>query len=162
MVFRKGGPLFALSYLVDTVNPFSATIQSSILPIPCKTLSPSPLPCYPLPCITALSFDRPLFPPREGSDRAGKASNPILARQVVFLTPTVSHPRPSLSYKQHGHISSLAATHMDLFASVANKRLTAKLTPLAATLTKNRGEGWIPIFKPANRPAIRNFPSVAR
>jgi hypothetical protein len=34
------------------VNPSSATIQSSILPIPWKTLSPSPLPCYPLPCIS--------------------------------------------------------------------------------------------------------------
>jgi len=47
----KGGPFFALSYLVDTVNPSPATIQSSILPIPCKTLSLSPIPCYPLPCI---------------------------------------------------------------------------------------------------------------
>src|SRR5437899_6858676 len=30
---------------------------------------------------------------------------------------------------------------MDLLASVANKRLTAWLSPLDATLTKNRGEG---------------------
>src|SRR6266403_5844785 len=29
---------------------------------------------------------------------------------------------------------------MDCLASVANKRLTARLTPLDATLTKNRGE----------------------
>jgi hypothetical protein len=41
-----------LSLFRGTVNPSSATIQSSILPIPCKTLSPSPLPCYPLPCIS--------------------------------------------------------------------------------------------------------------
>src|SRR6266849_7233230 len=31
---------------------------------------------------------------------------------------------------------------MDLPASVANKRLTAKLSPLDATLTKNRGWGY--------------------
>ncbi len=36
-------------------------------------------------------------------------------------------------------ISRLAATLMDLPASVANKRLTAWLSPLDATLTKNRG-----------------------
>jgi hypothetical protein len=30
---------------------------------------------------------------------------------------------------------------MKLLASVANKRLTAKLNPLAATLTENRGWG---------------------
>ena len=36
-------------------------------------------------------------------------------------------------------LSPLAATLMDLRASVANKRLTAWLSPLDATLTKNRG-----------------------
>src|SRR6266851_3940051 len=38
-------------------------------------------------------------------------------------------------------LSPLAATLMDLPASVANKRLTVGLTPLDATLTKNRGWG---------------------
>src|SRR5260370_12656488 len=37
-------------------------------------------------------------------------------------------------------VSPLAATLMDSPASVANKRLTARLTPLDATLTKSRGE----------------------
>jgi hypothetical protein len=37
-------------------------------------------------------------------------------------------------------LSPLAATLMDLLASVANKRLTVWLSPLDATLTKNRGE----------------------
>ena len=32
---------------------------------------------------------------------------------------------------------------MDLLASVANKRLTTGLSPLDATLTKNRGEGGV-------------------
>src|SRR5712664_3255610 len=34
---------------------------------------------------------------------------------------------------------------MDLPASVANKRLTAGLNPLNATLTKNRGEGGVTV-----------------
>ena len=38
-------------------------------------------------------------------------------------------------------LSPLTATLMDLRASVANKRLTAWLSPLDATLTKNRGGG---------------------
>jgi len=38
-------------------------------------------------------------------------------------------------------LSPLAATFMDLPASVANKRLTDWLNPLDATLTKNRGWG---------------------
>jgi hypothetical protein len=38
-------------------------------------------------------------------------------------------------------LSPLAATPMDLPASVANKRLTIRLNPLDATLTKYRGRG---------------------
>ena len=38
-------------------------------------------------------------------------------------------------------LTSLAATLMDIPASVANKRLTAWLNPLDATLTKIRGGG---------------------
>ena len=38
-------------------------------------------------------------------------------------------------------LSPLAATLMDLPASVANKRLTFRLSPLDATLTKNQGVG---------------------
>jgi hypothetical protein len=40
---------------------------------------------------------------------------------------------------ENGPVSPLVATLKDRPASVANKRLTAKLSPLAATLTKNRG-----------------------
>src|SRR6266446_4502011 len=66
----------------------------------------------------------------------------MLARQVVHLTPSKS-PAPSqlLSRQHFVRVSPLAATLMNLPASVANKRLTAELTPLAATLTKNRGVG---------------------
>jgi hypothetical protein len=38
-------------------------------------------------------------------------------------------------------LSPLAATLIDLPASVANKRLTVSLNPLDATLTKNAGRG---------------------
>jgi hypothetical protein len=64
----------------------------------------------------------------------------MLARQVVLLIPPkASHPRALLSRQQSTPVSPLPATLMDLSASVANKRLTARLTPLDATLTKNRG-----------------------
>src|SRR6266581_3672372 len=60
--------------------------------------------------------------------------------------PGVSHP-PS--------ISPLAATLMGLLASVPNKRLTTCLSPLDATLTKNRGGTS---FKPkANLSFVKPF-----
>jgi len=48
--------------------------------------------------------------------------------------------RPS-NFHRLGPLSPLAATLVDLPASVANKRLTARLNPLDATLTKNTGVG---------------------
>ncbi len=53
-------------------------------------------------------------------------------------------------------VSPLAATLMDLPASVGNKRLTAGLSPLDATLTKNRG------VHPSSQRALslRAFPAV--
>src|SRR5712664_3879881 len=66
----------------------------------------------------------------------------MLARQVVLLTPPKSsYPSELLSRQQSAPVSALAATLMDLPASVANKGLTAGLSPLDATLTKNKGEG---------------------
>src|SRR5260370_39729777 len=66
----------------------------------------------------------------------------MLPRQVVLLTPPKSsHPTQFLSRQQSAPVSPLAATLMDLPASVANKRLTVRLNPLDATLTKNQGWG---------------------
>src|SRR6266403_1060769 len=60
------------------------------------------------------------------------------------LIPSESSAPTQLLSRQHFvRISPLAATLMDLPASVANKRLTAELSPLDATLTKNRGEGGV-------------------
>src|SRR5216684_1419181 len=75
-------------------------------------------------------------------------------RHVVLLTPPESsHPSRLLSRQHNALVSPLAATLMNLPASVANKRLTGKLTPLDATLTKNRGVGY-----PAMPPQGSNSP----
>ncbi len=58
---------------------------------------------------------------------------------VLLTPPKSSHPSQLLSRQQYDPVSPLAATLMDLPASVANKRLTVGLSPLDATLTKNKG-----------------------
>jgi len=66
----------------------------------------------------------------------------MLARQAVLLTsPESSHSSQLLSRQQSTPVNPLAATLMELHASVANKRLTVWLNPLDATLTKNGGWG---------------------
>src|SRR6266850_961214 len=66
------------------------------------------------------------------------------ARQVVLLTSSESfHPVQLPSRQRIAPVNPLAATHVDLPASVANKRLTAELSPLDATLTKNRRGGGV-------------------
>src|SRR5882724_9101193 len=70
----------------------------------------------------------------------------MLARQVVLLTPPESsYPTQFLFRQQSAPISPLAATLMNSLASVADKRLTAWLSPLDATLTKNRGVGGVTV-----------------
>ncbi len=87
----------------------------------------------------------------------------MLARHAVPLTPSIA---ASLSWPSCGAehafsakisragrtnplpvaiaLSPLAATLMDPLASVANKRLMIRLSPLDATLTRNRGGGSPP------------------
>ncbi len=68
-------------------------------------------------------------------------------RSVHSAFPMISALNPSfpffqlstVNFQPSHHPSPLAATLMDLPASVANKRLTKELNPLDATLTKNRG-----------------------
>jgi hypothetical protein len=76
----------------------------------------------------------------------------MLARHAVLLTPSKSSGPPQLpSCKQIAPLTPLAATLMDFPASVANKRLMTRLSPLAATLTRNRGAALpgfdIPTFR---------------
>jgi hypothetical protein len=87
------------------------------------------------------------------SSRSSQPSNlPTCQHENDVQTPSnSSHPRPLLSRQHRAPASPLAATLMDLPASVANKRLTAKLTPLAATLTRNRGVGVSIIFSTATK-----------
>src|SRR5207244_3853874 len=67
--------------------------------------------------------------------RASRAEHSLLADSLPILIPS-SPARP----RHHiGRVRPLAATLMDLPASVANKRLTEELSPLDATLTKNTG-----------------------
>ena len=82
----------------------------------------------------------------------------MTARQVVLQTlPESSHPRPLLSRQYTAPVSPLAATLMDLPASVANKRLTENLNPLDATLAKNTGVGPHPLVLsvPTSRCVLR-------
>jgi hypothetical protein len=76
------------------------------------------------------------------------------ARQEVPLTPPKSsHPTQFLSRQQFTPVSLLAATLMDFPATVANKRLTAGLSPLDATLTKSTGVGAPSFDVPTLRPS---------
>jgi len=61
-----------------------------------------------------------------------------------------SHPWPLLFRQHNASISPLAATLMESPANIANKRLTANLTPLDATLTKNSGVGVPSISQHSN------------
>src|SRR5713226_9873141 len=76
------------------------------------------------------------------SARFFRALRTMRPRHAVLLTPSKSsHPTQLLSGRHGIRVSPLAATLTAFLASVANKRLTVGLSPLDATLTKNRGEG---------------------
>jgi len=112
----------------------NACIQPSFSTIRCKTLDNFIKVCYSLPDVAALTPRRLLASLSDVTPipRRGRRS------PSTFLT--------SLSYYlvHSSSLSPLDATLMDLPASVANKRLTAKLSPLDATLTKTRGGGILP------------------
>ena len=82
------------------------------------------------------------LPPARRRLGEGACLPPMSARQVVLQTPSrLPQPIPLLFCQHLVPVSPLAAALMDLPASIANKRLTPRLTPLDATLTKNRGVG---------------------
>jgi hypothetical protein len=88
-----------------------------------------------------------------------------VAHAVLLTPPKSSYPSQLLSRQQPGPVSPLAATLMDLPASVANKRLTVRVSPLDATLTKNRGRSvlWlttIPLTLTFGRSDLRTFASA--
>src|SRR5260370_24905733 len=64
----------------------------------------------------------------------------MLVRQAVLLTPPKSsHPYQLLSRQQSAPVNPLAATLMDLPASVANKRLTVWAKPFRCNTYKKQG-----------------------
>jgi hypothetical protein len=67
---------------------------------------------------------------------------------AIQSPPKACHTGSVLSRQHRAPLSPLPAILMDHPASVANKRLTKNLTPLDATLTKNRGEGCTQSFTP--------------
>src|SRR5580704_6376575 len=66
------------------------------------------------------------------------------ANNVQAFSESSPHS-PLLSCQQTAPVNPLAATPTEPPATVADKRLTENLTPLNATLTKNRGEGPPPL-----------------
>src|ERR1700686_3781986 len=76
--------------------------------------------------------------PGRGGCPANHARPPALLQftSAAFL-PTDHCPL----FTAHDRFKSFSCILMDLPASVANKRLTAWLSPLDATITKNRGRG---------------------
>jgi hypothetical protein len=81
---------------------------------------------------------------------------PMRPRPAVLLTPSKPSYPTQLPFRQHfARVSPLDATLMVPPASVANRRLTAELNPLDATLTKNRGWGLRP--STFRRPSLQTF-----
>ena len=79
-------------------------------------------------------------------ERFVRALRTVRPRHAVHITPSESSDHIQLLSRQHSvRVSPLAATCMVSPASVANKRLTAGVSPLDATY-KNTGEGGVPNF----------------
>jgi hypothetical protein len=102
---------------------------------------------------------RPPFFAFVGKFRPGRTSSNAIP--VSRVSPSNSHeafPRKTAILAQAPHtarpeqqsVSPLTATLTVTLSSVGNKRLTGILTPLDATLTKNRGVGAILTFQPSN------------
>jgi len=112
-------------------SPVLIAVQPSISTIYCKTLNNLISTCYPYYMIARTEPRSVYAEPRSTCpDHLGEI--PTLSESVAH------HPRRPLATIG---LSSLAATLTSLPASVANKRLTARLNPLDATLTKNTGVG---------------------
>src|SRR5437899_6567519 len=119
-----------------TIQPAILAVQPSISTFPCISLDRLLPACYPSPCLSSSSLaDRPYSVP-SGRSRPGRSHCPLFA------------------------LSSLPATLMVVPVSVANKRLTACLSPLAATFTKYRG--WGPVESDFSPYSIFNLPPIFR
>jgi hypothetical protein len=134
-----------------TVQPLFSTIQ-------CKTLNLFILTCYSSRGIAAMVPLRPLnFFCRPNPTRLERIRriplNPLecaLPDKHRVLPVFGPHLPPS---------SPLEATLTRMSISVHSKGFTTKLTPLDATLTKNRGAGGLPTFNRSNVPTFQRSAS---
>ena len=126
-------------------------VQPSFSTIHCKSLSQTLLPCYPSPCLPSSIF-ADTFPAisadgvYSGPVGASECTlSPLEGPQTVlssFIFQTLNFQLLTFNLPRSlPPVSPLSATFTRLRASVANKRLTAKLNPLDATFTRNRGVG---------------------
>jgi hypothetical protein len=116
------------SHIHRSHSPALIAVRPSFSTIRCKTLNIFIKACYALPCIS-----KPI------PARLPRASKGSFTRSVRLPLSNLS--LQFLSSLPPMALSPLTATLMHLPASVADKRLTAWLNPLDATLTKNTGAG---------------------
>src|SRR5437762_3715974 len=105
----------------------------------CDSRSPSS-PVAPLECYFSSSFSTFNRPVLILSGRPWP-SLPMFSLQPSTLNCQPQHSPSPLYVPISSSLSPSTATLMDLLVSVADKRLTARLSPLDATLTKNQGRG---------------------
>jgi hypothetical protein len=113
------------------------------------------------PSLFSNTYGNPFCNPLSFQTNAGMGGGPPLHPQAVspssseslspcdatFASRTVLRDeKPAPARPEERSVTSLDATLMEFPVSVANKRLTEKLTPLDATLTKNAGGGALPSF----------------
>ncbi len=115
--------------------------------------------------VYAESHPRPPISPARLSSISFRSSQPFNLQTFQHAndpqTPSKARHAKALLYRQHSApLSPLPATLTDHPASAANKRLTENLTPLDATLTKNRGERCTLSFTPFHQNHPRPFVSI--
>jgi hypothetical protein len=154
----RGSDFSHFSFALPPVEPLTPPPQPSnpqSSPFPAKRLAPRPSHAILSRVSRATSPSPASHRPVSISFCCAQPLNLHAFRHATILLPTrrnlctfarslceeSPHPRPLLSCQHFTPVSPLAATLMDLPASVANKRLAARLTPLDATLTKNREVG---------------------
>ncbi len=167
--------------LSSTVHPASATVQSSILPVPCLSLNRSLPPCYPLPCyLKSPFFATPfcrllpaalpahgLYPVCLDLSRLGTAKNPSCIHfsfQSLARCPSRNSFLLITIHFHGGCTPSLSRLSSLLRAPRRSLLQERNLTPLSRTTSalflKRRGcMGSLPVLKLAARPLHPRFPA---
>ena len=156
LVFERVGCSSPLLSSAPSRSSRLIAVQSSFPTIHCLILNQTLLPMLSFPCVYGIRSS-PVYPePRRVLSPLGVAHCPSASSKLPSPCraeiPTLLGPKvPALSGSLPTiALNPLAATLTDLPASVANKRLTVRLSPLDATLAKNTGLVGPP-FQPENR-----------